>query len=99
MMFGMTRRSSFGISFDNQPAGDYWNRAATFQGLNRGKPTVDMGQMRLCFRNAFTLHPGSNGLGEAEVAGHDGGGGCECFEFLFPIELDDYAQLLKQRFE
>ena len=33
-------RSSFGASFDNQPAGDYWNRAATFQGLNRGKRSV-----------------------------------------------------------
>ena len=33
-------RSSFGASFDNQPAGDYWDRAATFQGLNRGKRSV-----------------------------------------------------------
>jgi crotonobetainyl-CoA:carnitine CoA-transferase CaiB-like acyl-CoA transferase len=33
-------RSSFGASFDNQPAGDYWNKAATFQGLNRGKRSV-----------------------------------------------------------
>lgn len=33
-------RSSFGASFDNQPAGAYWNRAATFQGLNRGKRAV-----------------------------------------------------------
>ena len=33
-------RSSFGASFDNQPAGDYWNRAATFQALNRGKRSV-----------------------------------------------------------
>jgi crotonobetainyl-CoA:carnitine CoA-transferase CaiB-like acyl-CoA transferase len=33
-------RSSFGISFDNQPAGDYWNRASSFQVLNRGKRSV-----------------------------------------------------------
>jgi crotonobetainyl-CoA:carnitine CoA-transferase CaiB-like acyl-CoA transferase len=33
-------RSSFGASFDNQPAGDYWNKASTFQVLNRGKRSV-----------------------------------------------------------
>jgi crotonobetainyl-CoA:carnitine CoA-transferase CaiB-like acyl-CoA transferase len=33
-------RSSFGASFDNQPSGDYWNRASTFQVLNRGKRSV-----------------------------------------------------------
>ena len=30
-------RSSFGASFDNEPSGDYWNKASTFQVLNRGK--------------------------------------------------------------
>jgi crotonobetainyl-CoA:carnitine CoA-transferase CaiB-like acyl-CoA transferase len=33
-------RSSFGASFDNQPSGDYWNKASTFQVLNRGKRSV-----------------------------------------------------------
>jgi crotonobetainyl-CoA:carnitine CoA-transferase CaiB-like acyl-CoA transferase len=33
-------RSSFGASFDNQPAGEYWNKASTFQVLNRGKRSV-----------------------------------------------------------
>ncbi|OLT12754.1 hypothetical protein BJF78_23720 [Pseudonocardia sp. CNS-139] len=33
-------RSSFGVSFDNRPDGDYWNRASTFQVLNRGKESV-----------------------------------------------------------
>jgi crotonobetainyl-CoA:carnitine CoA-transferase CaiB-like acyl-CoA transferase len=33
-------RSSFGASFDNDPSGDYWNKASTFQVLNRGKRSV-----------------------------------------------------------
>ena len=33
-------RSSFGASFDNEPSGDYWNKASTFQVLNRGKRSV-----------------------------------------------------------
>jgi crotonobetainyl-CoA:carnitine CoA-transferase CaiB-like acyl-CoA transferase len=33
-------RSSFGASFDNETSGDYWNKASTFQVLNRGKRSV-----------------------------------------------------------
>jgi crotonobetainyl-CoA:carnitine CoA-transferase CaiB-like acyl-CoA transferase len=33
-------RSSFGASFDNDPSGDYWNKASTFQVLNRGKRSL-----------------------------------------------------------
>jgi crotonobetainyl-CoA:carnitine CoA-transferase CaiB-like acyl-CoA transferase len=33
-------RSSFGASFDNNPGEEYWNRASTFQVLNRGKRSV-----------------------------------------------------------
>jgi crotonobetainyl-CoA:carnitine CoA-transferase CaiB-like acyl-CoA transferase len=33
-------RSSFGASFDNDPSGDYWNKASSFQVLNRGKRSV-----------------------------------------------------------
>jgi crotonobetainyl-CoA:carnitine CoA-transferase CaiB-like acyl-CoA transferase len=33
-------RSSFGASFDNDPSGPYWNKASTFQVLNRGKRSV-----------------------------------------------------------
>jgi crotonobetainyl-CoA:carnitine CoA-transferase CaiB-like acyl-CoA transferase len=33
-------RSSFGASFDNEPSGDYWNKASTFQVLNRGKRSL-----------------------------------------------------------
>jgi crotonobetainyl-CoA:carnitine CoA-transferase CaiB-like acyl-CoA transferase len=33
-------RSSFGASFDNEPRDEYWNRASTFQVLNRGKRSV-----------------------------------------------------------
>jgi crotonobetainyl-CoA:carnitine CoA-transferase CaiB-like acyl-CoA transferase len=35
-------RSSFGASFDNEPSGDYWNKASTFQVLNRGKCSLAM---------------------------------------------------------
>jgi crotonobetainyl-CoA:carnitine CoA-transferase CaiB-like acyl-CoA transferase len=33
-------RSSFGASFDNDPGEEYWNRASTFQVLNRGKRSI-----------------------------------------------------------
>lgn len=33
-------RSSFGASFDNEPGEEYWNRASTFQTLNRGKQSI-----------------------------------------------------------
>jgi len=35
-------RAGFGACFDNDPGPDYWNRATTFQTLNRGKRAIGL---------------------------------------------------------
>ena len=65
-------RSSFGASFDNQPAGEYWNRAATFQGLNRGKRSVVLDLSTPAGRAASACpgQPGRRAPRQLHPAGH-----------------------------